>query len=251
MYLLGKLVPKVLWTFVLILFSSYGMAQALPGMIGSRSKPAAAGGGGGGTVVAKFNFNTTAQSVSGWTDVSGNPGNAVVTATDPGGIGITSVATTKWSLFAGATSSNTGGESAGNSKFPSSVMVSRWYMYSTRSIAEADANLQLSGLNPAKTYKLEFMCSRLSSAITHSTQRTHIIMWGLSGNVAIADIEAKGNSAETVLSPPSAGNSTGIATFTGIVPKANGTLNIRLNPRYPTATSEDFGYINGLIITEE
>jgi hypothetical protein len=236
----------------LLLLSTGVNAQVFPGMrAGVATKPGTVGGGGG-TVVARFNFNSSAQSVVGWTDVSGNPGSAVVTATDPGGIGVSSVSTTKWSLYIGATSSNTGGESAGNTKFPSNVMVSRWYMYSTRSILEADANIQLTGLNPAKTYKLEFMCSRLASAVpSNPTLRTHIILWGLSGNSAIADIEAKGNAAETVLSPPSASNSTGIATFTGIVPKANGTINVRINPRYPTVAGEDFGYINGLIITEE
>ncbi len=238
----------------LLLLSTGVNAQVFPGMsTGAISKPAGGGGGGGGTIVAQFNFNITAQNITGWTDVSGNPHTAVRSATYPvTNIGINSVgtATTLWSPFAGSTGSQTGGETAGNTKFPSGVMGSYWFSYSTRTISEADAHIQITGLNPAKTYKLEFMCSRLASAVSQSTRRTHIILWGLSGNSAIADIEAKGNAAETVLSPPSASNSTGIATFTGIVPKANGTINVRINPRYPTIANEDYGYLNGLIITE-
>ncbi len=218
---------------------------------GAISKPVTVGGGGGGTVVGRFNFNLTTQSVSGWTDVNGDPGDSIFTRTNASSISVTNLNNTKWPNFASASSSNTGGETAGNTKFPGTVMGSYWYSYSTRSISEADANLQIGGLNPAKTYKIEIMCSRLASAVAQAQRRTHIILWGLSGNSAIADIEAKGNAAETVLSPPSASNSTGIATFTGIVPKANGTINIRINPRYPTVTGEDFGYLNGLIITEE
>ncbi|MBN8850253.1 MAG: hypothetical protein J0H07_00200, partial [Sphingobacteriales bacterium] len=52
-------------------------------------------------VSAKFNFTAAPVSVSGWTNVSGNPVATVCTATSSSGISISSVSTANWSGLSG------------------------------------------------------------------------------------------------------------------------------------------------------
>jgi hypothetical protein len=202
-----------------------------------------------GPVVVKFNFNTTAQSVSGWIDVSGNPHSGIRTATDGGsGIGITSIAIGNpyWDSYVSITSSNTGGETAGNASFPATVMGSYWFEYSTISSTEANANIRITGLNEAKTYKIEMYSSRLASAVGTATRRTQFIMWHNGGSTTISNYDAKGNVSTSERNSGTGGTTGGIATFNSVVPKTGGLVNIRMNP----TAGEDFGYINGMIITE-
>lgn len=203
------------------------------------------------SIVAKFNFNTTAQSISGWNDVSGNPHQAIRSATDAtSGIGVNSVgtSTTYWPPFASSTSSQNGGESTGNSKFPGSVMASYWFIYSTVSTTEGSANLQITGLNESKTYKLEFFGSRLTANVSTTYRRMNIIVWHNGGSTSITEYDVKGNVSDAVKTGSTIAG--GIATFTGLTPKTGGVLNVRLNPRNPVTSNEDFGHLNGLIITE-
>lgn len=116
--------------------------------------------------LARFNFNETAQSVSGWTDVSGNPHTGVRTATGTNGISVSSIATGEWGAFASITAHNTNGE-AGGTYFNSTVMQSFWVNYSFSWASSADNNLRISGLTPSGTYTI-YLSGSWNTAITGS-----------------------------------------------------------------------------------
>lgn len=102
--------------------------------------------------LARFNFNATAQSVSGWTDVSGEPHTGVRSATS-GGITVSSLTTSEWNPFS-ISAHNTNGE-AGGTYFNSTVMQSFWVNYSFTWASSADNNMRISGLTPGQTYTLK------------------------------------------------------------------------------------------------
>lgn len=119
-----------------------------------------------GDLLASFNFNETAQSVSGWTDVSGNPHTAIRTATGANGISVSSKATGEWGAFASITAHNSNGE-AGGTYFPALVMQSFWVNYSFTWASSTDNNLRVSGLTPGQLYSFEISGS-WNTAITGS-----------------------------------------------------------------------------------
>lgn len=120
--------------------------------------------------LARFNFNETAQSVSGWTDVSGNPHTGVRTATGTNGISVSSLATGEWGAFSSITAHNTNGE-PGGTYFNSTVMQSFWVNYSFSWASSADNNLRVSGLTPGQVYSFKISGS-WNTAVTASLDGT-------------------------------------------------------------------------------
>lgn len=118
-----------------------------------------------GDLLAAFNFNETAQSVSGWADVSGNPHTGVRTGTQ-NGYSVSTIATARWSSFASITSHNTNGE-AGGTYFPATVMQSFMFNYSVSWSTSANNNLRISGLTSGQLYSIEISGS-WNTAITGS-----------------------------------------------------------------------------------
>lgn len=123
-----------------------------------------------GDILARFNFNETAQSVSGWTDVSGQPHTAIRTATGTNSIAVSSLATGEWGAFSSISANNSNGE-AGGTYFPSTVMQSFWVNYSFSWASSADNNLRVSGLTPGQLYSFEISGS-WNTAITGSLDGT-------------------------------------------------------------------------------
>jgi hypothetical protein len=108
--------------------------------------------------IAAFNFSASSNSVSGWTNVSGDPATGVRTAT-AGGITISSVSTANWSPNGSGNSALNGWGQSGGTYFPSQVMLDSWIQYngSGNNLALYNAvvpQLQLSGLNVDSTYTL-------------------------------------------------------------------------------------------------
>lgn len=177
----------------------------------------------------------------------GNPHSAVRSATDSvTGIGVNSVATGNWTVFGSATANDANGTS-GNSKFPSTVALKYFFTYSAVRTS-ANPNIQITGLNPAKTYQIEIFGARSASGVADPNRYGDYICIDNNGEETIADYDAKGNVSETVRTSSNTGG--GIATFTGKVPTSGGTINLVVNPRDPADGVNLYGYINGMIITE-
>ena len=177
--------------------------------------------------IASFNFSATPVAVSGWTNLSGNPAAAVVTATS-NGITVSSIAAANWSPN-GVSARNGNGFNPGT-YFPAAVMSNNWFQYngSARTLANYNASvpqLQISGLNPDSFYILKMTGSDTSSLVSNPMDYT------ISGSIVYA---AQGVNAHN--------NATQGVTFQNIYPNSSGIVKIYVN----TTSSTDIAPICGL-----
>lgn len=178
--------------------------------------------------IASFNFSATPVSVTGWTNLSGNPAAAVVTAT-ANGITVSSVGAGNWAGNSGISAKNGNGASSGT-YFPAAVMSNNWFQYNgaTRTLANYNASypqLQISGLNPDSFYILKMTGSDTSSLVSNP------VIYTISGSIVYA---AQG--------PEAHNNATQGVVFQGIYPNSSGVINIYVN----TTSSTDIALICGL-----
>jgi len=178
--------------------------------------------------IAAFHFTAGVGSVTGWTDVSGNAADSVITAT-AGGITISSVAAANWSPFAGTCAIDGLGGYPGV-YFPPGVMSNSWYQYNgtSRNLAEYNAlmpQLELTGLNPDSTYILRMSGSNGSGFVDNPTVYT------VAGTTVYAsqNLNAGGNTTQGI-------------TFTAIRPDATGMIRIYIN----CTSSTDLAVIGGI-----
>lgn len=186
--------------------------------------------------VAQFNFNATSQSIVGWQDVSGNPFNSDPTATQ-NGITVTAVGqAVKWGQQASTCSTNTGGQSTGGNTgmCPDGVLTSYWYNNGNTLTPPVDDNIEISGLSPSGTYRVEIFGSRGGVATRITAYRLR---------------DANGSELDDNFN---VGNNTSvIKTFTNKVPDVNGKLYFTLKmPSTGTVGNGNmFGYLNGMRVT--
>ncbi|HEX3933210.1 MAG TPA: hypothetical protein VHW43_00935, partial [Puia sp.] len=124
--------------------------------------------------IASFSF-AGPSTVTGWTNVSGDPALAVQTAT-AGGITLSSVSTANWSPNSAGNCAYNNGGASGGSYFPATVMGNSWIQYNGTGYNLALYNaavpqIQLTGLNPDSTYILR-MTGSTSYNYTSITQYT-------------------------------------------------------------------------------
>ncbi|MBN8853552.1 MAG: hypothetical protein J0H07_16965 [Sphingobacteriales bacterium] len=125
--------------------------------------------------VAKFNFTAAPVSVSGWTNVSGNPVATVCTATSSSGISISSVSTANWSGLSGNASYNGGGMTNGTF-LPAGVMVNHWFQYGySAGYNAAVPQLIISGLSIDSVYTVSMTGSWNNSGYTVDPTRYTVI----------------------------------------------------------------------------
>ena len=181
-----------------------------------------------GQVSAKFNFSAGSTSVSGWTNVAGDPATAVRTATDPSGISISSIATANWAPL-NSSSAFDGLGASGGTFFPAAVMLNHWFQYSG-TLANYNAaipQLLISGLNKDSLYTVKMAGSSTSSSNTNPTRYT-VAGLNVSGFI---DVNNHNNTANG-------------ATFINVAPDAAGTIRVYVN----TVPTTDVADISGLQI---
>ena len=178
--------------------------------------------------IASFNFSATPVTVSGWTNVSGNPAANTITAT-ANGITVSSVGSGNWAGNSGISAKNGNGANSGT-YFPAAVMSNNWFQYNggTQTLANYNASypqLQLSGLNPDSFYILKMTGSDTSSLVSNPMDYT------ISGSIVYAalGLEAHNNATQGI-------------TFQGIYPNSSGVIKIYVN----TTSSTDIASICGL-----
>jgi hypothetical protein len=174
-----------------------------------------------------FNFTATAVTVSGWTNVVGDPSTAVRNVTSHG-ITVSSVAMANWSPQTGVAANN-GVGTGGGTYFPAQVMSNVWFQYNgaSRNLALYNAalpQLTLSGLNKDSTYTLKMS----GSDAYHSASITQYTVAG--ATVASSQtLTMFHNTAQGV-------------TFSNISPDAGGTIRIYVN----ATSASDYAIISGL-----
>lgn len=149
---------------------------------------------------AIFNLNASAQSISGYNDVSGSPHSGVVSATD-GATGWTLRSAGTWNSFGGS-SNNTGGEDTddgGGFAYNALAQRSIWYSY----LDAVQPIIELDNLDDAKTYTIILLCT-------------------IDPTVASASpCEQEWTIGATPLSVVARGNTSMILMWTGVVPSSN------------------------------
>jgi len=168
-------------------------------------------------VSAKFNFTAAAVSVSGWTNASGNPSAAVITATSSSGISVSSVGTANWSGLSGNSSYNGGGMTNGTF-FPAAVMANHWFQYgaSTANYNAAVPQLIISGLSVDSVYTVSMTGSWNDSYYAVNPTRYTVVGATVYGNI---DVNIQYNTANGAIFYNVAPNSSGqIKVFVNTVP---------------------------------
>jgi len=183
--------------------------------------------------VAKFNFNLTAQSVSGFADMSGNQVTNTISQTQ-NGITVSNITGgTNWQAFSSFTGDNDGGMSTGTfgANFPANVVRSYWLNYSIV-FSGANYNMQITGLNPAGTYKVEIIASVKSSVNNLLVTEYNLVNNGVNQQQFLDCVD---NTQNTVI-------------FNNVVPDGTGKILFAVYKK-GDSTGGDFGLINGLIVT--
>lgn len=183
----------------------------------------------------QFNFNATAQSVSGWIDVTGNASTGTPSGTS-NGITVTAVGTsTKWGQQSGTCATNTGGQTTGanTGMCPDNVLTSYFYN-NGNTLTPVDDNIEISGLTVGATYKVEVFGSRGATP-------TRITAYKLRDNAGseLDDNFDVGN------------NTSVIKTFNGKIADGSGKLylTIKMPSTGNTTNGNMYGYLNGLRVT--
>jgi hypothetical protein len=175
-----------------------------------------------------FNFSSSSHTVSGWTNIAGDPSTGVRSGSS-GGITVSSIATANWVPIPGTGSAFDGVGASGGTFFPSGVMSNHWFQYSN--LGEYNAavpQLQISGLNKDSVYTVKMTGSSTSSFGTNPTQYT------VAGKTVDGYIDVNTHS-----------NTANGATFNNIAPDTNGVIHVYIN----TVPSTDVGDICGIQIT--
>jgi len=167
--------------------------------------------------IASFNFSAAAISVTGWTNLHGNPAAGTAITATANGVTVSSVAAANWSPFTGT-------------YFPSTVMSNAWFQYNATTSTSANYNsvvpqLEITGLNPDSTYILRMSGSDTKSFAGNPTVYT------------VAGTTVYGSQNLNVQQNLSQG-----VTFQAVYPDATGMIRIYVN----TTTGTTLAVIAGL-----
>jgi hypothetical protein len=179
--------------------------------------------------IASFSF-AGPSTVSGWTNISGDPHTGVRTAT-AGGITLSSVSVSNWSPNSSGNCAYNSGGAASGTYFPAVIMTNSWIQYNGtgNNLALYNAlvpQISLSGLNPDSTYIL-----RMSGSNVYYNNATLFTVAGRS---------VAGSQSLTTYENTSQG-----ITFEGVAPDSTGKIRVFVNcPGGLSGTN--FAWISGL-----
>lgn len=191
--------------------------------------------GSSGNTILRINFSNSAISVPGWFNVHGPvTGNHVTMTDNTTGWGIDNVgaSATYWIGLGGANAADTIGAITGNNSgvVPDVVLDGCWFNYSDK--YSGIDNMYITGLNPAKTYTLQFVASRSAASAPPRYGAYHI------------------NGGEELLLN-AASNTSGSLIEQHIAPDSTGKIRLAIYAPSNTGTNGNVSYLNALIITQE
>lgn len=190
---------------------------------------------------AKFNFNQSAQNVSGWTDVSGGPlaaANNNASWTDNiHNVTLVNLSNSPavWGTDFYTNSGNVSGSpvaDAGGYTIPKQVISSAWYSNGVAYTGVSSDQMKFTGLSPAKKYKLKFYSSLDASFNLDANPTLFVVNDNLLNQ---KQVNANGNTSNVVI-------------FRGIVPNAQGEIPFFVGV---PAGQAQFGMLNGATVQED
>lgn len=192
----------------------------------------------------RFNFNATAQNISGWQDVSGNPNSAIVTATSSGiTISTVGTGTALWNPFGGTTANNNNGSDGLNPTnptfvYPAEVIRSYFFNYLVSHTVGA-YNLLLSGFAAGEiiTY-IDVIGSRDSTIGAGIPAATRLMDWWI----------IDGNGERSITGYDVKDRQTNPARFENVKADANGQVKMGIYRNAPDSPTHELAYINAMEI---
>lgn len=188
-------------------------------------------------VVAQFNFNLTARSVTDWADITGHPHTAVRSATQ-NGITVSTRATTYWTNLASTTAIQNGGEETANPSyyFPQNCTLDYFFSNQTTCLS-GNEQIEVSGLTPLAFYTVEILGSRNNANVSDSTRQVRYVIRHNGTRTTLSPLDVKGNTAN-------------VATMNNVQADATGKFWIGSYGNNENVNAA-FAYFNALKITEE
>lgn len=163
-----------------------------------------------------FNFTAAPATVSGWTNISGDPGTGTRSAT-ASGITVTNQAANYWTGYNGLAAFDGGGP-AGGTFFPAAVMANEWFQYSGfyAGYNAAVPQLLVSGLNKDSAYTFKMAPSFNTSA--NAAFDLNPTRYTVAGLTSYGFVDVNGNN-----------NTANGAIFHNVIPDASGKVRIWVN----------------------
>jgi hypothetical protein len=166
----------------------------------------------------KWNFSATPKSYTGFINLYGHPHQAVLSHTATNGWQISTVATQNWSAYSNVSANDAVTNASGSFFGAVDVFPSMFFQYHNvlGNYDPAKPQIQISGLNTAKTYTL-----RASGSLGSLGFDGDPVEYRVAGQVVSAPQQLNGKPNP---SPQTAG-----VTFTNVAPAANGTIKFYAN----------------------
>jgi len=231
----------VLGILFLIFFSS---SEAQIVNASSPYRGVAAAGGSYPDTVAKFNFSYTANSVSGFVNLAGDPntstGGAIRSGTAASGITCSSVsgADSYWQDN-GTAAAGSFDETVSNGAFPVNVLKQFFFHQSTT--YPTGGNIRLSNLVVGATYEIHVLSNR--GEVTDN-RMTKIACIDNGGTESITDINTAPSSTSVTSTRSQITSGGTVYFFKNKVPNGSGEISFQM----AAASGWTYGYINGIIV---
>ncbi|MGN6293149.1 MAG: SGNH/GDSL hydrolase family protein [Chitinophagaceae bacterium] len=187
----------------------------------------------------RVHFSAAAATpIPGWTNAYGAITTSVRSATDAvTGWGVNSVAanSTYWAPLGGTNSQDNLGQTTGNNSgiVPDIALNNYWYN-NNRKFNGSNYNVEITGLDPAKTYTIKLVGSRNTSGAAPRYSDFRVNTTDTSAHL----LNAHGNTSQQTV-------------VTGIAPDANGKIKIGVFTPNDTTTYGVYAYLNAMIVQEE
>lgn len=231
----------VLGILFLIFFSS-SEAQIINAS--SPYRGVAAAGGSYPDTVAKFNFSYTANSVSGFVNLAGDPntstGGAIRSGTAASGITCSSVSGTDatWQDN-GTAAAGSFDETVANGAFP--VNVSKQFFFHQSTTYPTGGNIRLSNMVVGATYEIHVLSNR--GEVTDN-RLSKIACIDNGGTESITDINTSPSSTSVTSTRSQITSGGTVYFFKNKVPNGSGEISFQV----AAASGWTYGYINGIIV---
>ncbi|MHA4810992.1 PKD domain-containing protein [Flavitalea flava] len=190
---------------------------------------------------SKFNFNLSPQNISGWLDVSGGPfvmgNNGASWTSNINNITLVNKSNLEsiWgSSFYGNTGSDIGQAIPDGGGFPisPSVLASGWYSNNMAYLDAGSNQMKLTGLSPAKKYKLKFYSSLKTSANLAANPTVFVVNDNVLNKKQVNAV----------------GNTSNVVIFRAIIPDVNGEVPFFVGI---VPGVSQYGMVNGLTVQED
>ena len=199
------------------------------------------------TNVAKFNLSKTTATVSGWTNLVGDPiSGTAPSVTNGNSITAASTGNTNWNGTFGTSNAHNGNgqgtDDGGGFYFPSAAIANYWYNYTDAySSGSPKYQLQVTGLDTSKLYRIILVGSRSNASSATAPRKTDYNVLGATLVTAASLVNPTYTASTFGAYETFQNTSKAVAAF--VKPDSTGKIQIAIN-KLLAGTGGSFGYLN-------